>query len=145
MRSAVLQRDSLPRILAAGLGVGAITTALSVGAGVAAAGPGPDVVGQKYSDAQSALSAAGFASVVSTTVGDRAPWPNCVVDSQVSRSVPPQENSGASPTNQMLVSLNCDAAVATATSPGNSLESPQGRAAAAAAASAKNTPPARGS
>ena len=136
MRSSVLR-------MAAGLG--AVATALSVGAGVAAAGPGPDVVGQKYSDAESALSAAGFAPVVSTTVGDRQPWPSCVVDSQVSRSVPPQENSGASATNQMLVSLNCDAAVATATSPGNSLESPQGRAAATAAAKAAKTtaPPAR--
>ncbi|CAN5525812.1 hypothetical protein BH09ACT8_BH09ACT8_50590 [soil metagenome] len=125
--------------MTAGLGAGAIATALSVSAGVAAAGPGPDVVGQKYSDAQSALSAVGFSSVVSTTVGDRQAWPDCVVDSQVSRNIPPQENSGASATNQMLVSLNCDAAVASATSPGNSLESPQGRAAAAAAAAAKTT------
>jgi hypothetical protein len=130
MRPSVLPRDSIPRALTAGA---AVAAALSVGAGIAAAGPGPDVVGQKYSDAQSALSAAGFAPVVSTTVGDRQPWPDCVVDSQVTRIVPAQENSGGSATNQMLVSLNCDAALASATSPGNSLGSPQGRAAAAAA------------
>ena len=106
------------------------------GAAIADAKSSPNVVGQKYSDANSALSGAGYTPVVSTTVGDRLAWSNCIVYNQLDRAVPPPQNSGGSPTNQTLVSLNCDAPVASATSPGNSLGSPQGRAAAAAAASA---------
>jgi hypothetical protein len=103
---------------------------------VAQASSGPQVVGQKYSDASTALSGAGFTAVVSTTVGDQLSWPNCVVTQQQVRTIPAQENTGGSATNQMLVSLDCDAAVASATSPGNSLASPAGRAAAASAAAA---------
>jgi hypothetical protein len=40
--------------------------------------------------------------------------------------VPPPPNSGGLPTNQTLVSLNCDEPVASATSPGNSLGQPRG-------------------
>jgi hypothetical protein len=48
------------------------------------------------------------------------------------------ENSGGSATNQLLVSLNCDAGVASAAKPGYSAASPEGKAAAAAAASASS-------
>ena len=120
----------------------AVTAVLSAGTGVAQAAASPDVVGQKYSDAQTALSGAGYTAVVSTTVGDQKSWPDCVVVNQVSRTVSPQENTGGSPTDQMLVSLNCDAALASATAPGNSLGSPAGRAAEAAAAAATTATPA---
>jgi hypothetical protein len=121
----------------------ASATAFGVGAGVAQAASSPNVVGQKYSDARGALSGAGFAIVVSTTVGDQVSWPDCVVTHQEDRSVPPPENTAAAPTNQTLISLNCDAQVASATAPGNSLASPEGRAAAAsAAASAASATPA---
>ena len=39
--------------------------------GIAQAGSSPDVVGQKYSDASSAISGAGMRAVVSTVVGDQ--------------------------------------------------------------------------
>jgi hypothetical protein len=120
----------------------AATMAAAVGgAGVARAASSPSVVGQKYSDARSALSGAGFAIVVSSTVGDQTAWPDCVVTRQQDRTVPPPENTGASATNQTLLALNCDAQVASAKSPGNSLASPEGRAA-AAAAKAKTAAPA---
>jgi len=112
----------------------ASATAIGVGAGVAQAASSPNVVGQKYSDARGTLSGAGYTIVVSTTVGDQVSWPDCVVTHQEDRSVPPPENTAASPTNQTLLSLNCDAQVASATAPGNSLASPAGRAAAASAA-----------
>ncbi len=48
--------------------------------------------------------------------------------------MPPPENTGASATNQTLLALNCDAQLASAKAPGNSLASPQGQAAAASAA-----------
>ena len=126
-----------------------IAVAVTAGAGIlmsmsgalAEAAGAPDVVGQDYSDASGTLSGAGFTPVVSTTFGDRKSRSDCVVVSQVARTVQPPENSSGSPTNQVLVSLNCEAGVASATLPGNSLASPEGRkAAAAAAASATETP-----
>src|SRR5258707_1397283 len=99
------------------------------GSGVAVAGSGPDVSGQKYSDAQSAISGAGMTAVVATAVGDQKAWPDCVVTRAQQRTVQPPANSSGSATTQMLVSLNCDAGVASATVPGNSAASPEGKAA----------------
>ncbi|HEV7420480.1 MAG TPA: hypothetical protein VGO30_11600 [Mycobacterium sp.] len=118
------------------LTVSAASTMLLLGSGVAQAGSAPTVVGQKYSDASSAISGAGFTAVVSTTVGDQKAWPDCVVSNQVQRTVPAPPNSSGSATNQILVSLNCDASEASATVPGYSAASPEGKAIAAAAASA---------
>jgi hypothetical protein len=121
-------------VLGAG-GAAAALAALAIsGSGVAAAAS-TDVTGQKYSDAQSALNSAGLKPVVETVVGDQKAWPDCVVTRAQKRTVQPPENSSGSATNEMLVSLNCDAGIATATTPGNSAASPEGRAAAAAAAS----------
>ena len=121
------------------LGVSAAAAALAAlalaGSGVAVASSSPDVTGQKYSDAQSAISGAGFTPVVESTVGDQKAWPDCVVTRTQQRTVQPPENSSGSATNQLLVSLNCDAGVASAAKPGYSAASPEGRAAAAAAAS----------
>jgi hypothetical protein len=110
--------------------------AAALGSGVAQSASQPHVVGQKYSDAASQLSTAGLSVVVSTIVGDTVSRPNCVVTRQESRTEAPRENSSASPDNQVLLSLNCGAPVASATSSGNSLASPEGGAAAAAATSA---------
>jgi hypothetical protein len=120
------------------LGAVSAATALAAlaisGSGVASAAP--DVTGQKYSDAESSLSSAGFKPVVVATVGDQKAWPDCVVTRTQKRTVQPPANSSGSATNEMLVSLNCDAGIASATSPGNSAASPEGKAAAAAAAQA---------
>jgi hypothetical protein len=122
------------RNLIAGTALAAAAVAL-FGAGVAQAGSAPDVVGQKYSDAQTAISGAGLTPVVSTVVGDRQSWPDCQVTNTVARTVPPPENSSGSATQQLLVSLNCDSGEASAKTPGFSAGSPEGRAAAAAASS----------
>lgn len=123
------------------LGVGGAAAALAAlaisGSGVAAAAT--DVTGQKYSDAQSALSSSGLKPVVETVVGDQKAWPDCVVTRAQKRTVQPPENSSGSATDEMLVSLNCEAGIATATTPGNSAASPEGRAAAAAAAASKSS------
>lgn len=123
------------------LGMGAVAVALAglaiSGGGVAAAAT--DVTGQKYSDAQSSLSSAGLKPVVDTVVGDQKSWPDCVVTRAQKRTVQPPANSSGSATNEMLVSLNCEAGVATATTPGNSAASPEGKAAIAAAASASSS------
>ena len=117
--------------------VSASALMLLLSGGVAQAGSSPNVVGQKYSDATSAISGAGMKAVVSTVVGDQKSWPDCLVANQVARTVAPPENSGGSATNELLVSLNCDAAAATAKSPGYSAASPEAKAIAAAAAAAK--------
>lgn len=123
------------------LGAGAAAAALAglaiSGSGMAAAAT--DVTGQKYSDAQSALSSAGLKPVVETVVGDQESWPDCVVTRQQARTVQPPANSSGSATNEMLVSLNCNAGVASATQPGNSAASPEGKAAIAAAAKSSSS------
>ena len=118
----------------------AFLAAVATGTGVAQAASSPSVVGQKYSDAQGALSGAGFTIVVSNTVGDQTARPDCIVTHQQDRTVPPPENTSASPGKQTLLALNCDAQVASAKSPGNSLASPEGRAAAASAAAKTPAP-----
>ena len=117
-----------------GVALSSMVAATVLGTGVAEAASSPNVVGQKYSDARGALSGAGYAIVVSNTIGDQVAWPDCIVTHQQDRSVPPPENTGASATNQTLLALNCDAQLASAKTPGNSLASPAGQAAAASAA-----------
>jgi len=107
------------------------------GSGVAAAAT--DVTGQKYSDAQSALSSAGLKPVVQTVVGDQKSWPDCVVTRAQNRTVQPPANTTGSATKEMLVTLNCEAGIATATTPGNSAASPEGKAAVAAAAASSSS------
>jgi hypothetical protein len=124
--------------LVASAAAAAGAAAAMAGSGEAVAGSAPDVTGQKYSDAQSAISSAGFKAVVDTTVGDQKAWPDCVVTRTQQRTVQPPANSSGSATTQMLVSLNCDAGVATATTPGYSAASPEGKAAIAAAASSSS-------
>jgi hypothetical protein len=120
------------------LGVAAIAVAAPAASLVLSAvaqASSPNVVGQKYGDASGTLSGAGYTPVVQTTVGDHLERSSCVVTHQQDRTTQPPENSGGSAVNQTLVSLNCDASVASATTPGNSLASPEGRAAATAAKS----------
>jgi hypothetical protein len=121
-----------------GVGAAAAFAALAFsGSGVASADT--DVTGQKYSDAQTSLSSAGFKPVVESTVGDQKAWPDCVVTRAQKRTVQPPANSSGSTTSEMLVSLNCDAGIASATQSGNSAASPEGKAAAAAAAEAASS------
>ena len=121
---------------AAATAVGALALA---GSGVAVASSSPDVTGQKYSDAQSAISGAGFTPVVESTVGDQKAWPDCIVTRTQKRVVQPPPDSSGSATNEMLVSLNCEAPIASATTPGNSAASPEGRTAAASAKSSSSS------
>jgi hypothetical protein len=126
--------------VALGGGTAAAVLAL-LGSASATAASIPNVTGQKYSDASSAISSAGFTPVVSTTVGDRKAWSDCIVTNVAQRTKKPPANTQGSAVNQVLVSLNCDAGVASASKPGNSAGSPQGRAAIASAASATPAPP----
>lgn len=100
----------------------------------AVASTNPDVTGKKYSEAKSMLSNAGLEPVVSTTVGDRTSRQDCLVTFTSQRNVPPPPNSRGAVRHQVLVSLNCDAAVASASHPGYSAQSPEASALAKVAA-----------
>jgi hypothetical protein len=100
-------------------------TTLTTGA-LASATPPPSVTGQKYSDAQTALTGAGYTPVVSTTVGDKLAWSDCLVTNVVPRTVPAVENSSGSDTQQALVSLNCYGKEADNKGAGYSAGSPEG-------------------
>ena len=113
----------------AGVTVMSIATA---GTGVAAA---DDYAGKTYADASSALSGASLKGVIAGRVGDTLPTDQCVVTH--SEKAPwIKGTSFNAVTDTVLLYLNCNATVASATSPGNSAASPEGRAAIAAAKAA---------
>jgi hypothetical protein len=117
-----IRQAAMPVVTAAVLGLIPVAVEQLPAASAASA---PDVIGQKYSDASSALSTAGFDPVVSTTVGDRKKWPDCLVSFAQQRDLQPPPNSGGSAQHQVLVSLNCDAGVASGKTPGYSAQSPE--------------------
>jgi hypothetical protein len=112
---------------------------LFLSTGVSAAGA-PSVTGQTYGDASAALSSAGFTATVATTVGDRLPKEKCLVVGQRNESVA-QNGSHSTGGKTVAVSLNCDNQQASATKPGFSAASPEGRAAKAAAAASAAAQP----
>jgi hypothetical protein len=109
-----------------------VATAVSMasfGAGIAAA---DDYAGQTYADATSALSAASLKGVIATRVGDTLPQDQCVV-THAENAPWIKGNKFNAVSDTVLLYLNCNATVASATTPGNSAASPEGRAAIAAA------------
>jgi hypothetical protein len=107
---------------ATSIGAAAVVTAL-LGAGAAHADDA--VVGQTFADAKAALSQRGMSAQVTTTVGDRKDWNDCIVTSaQPASSI---DGFGGSHGSVMNVNLNCYAKYGTANWPGFSLQSPEGR------------------
>jgi hypothetical protein len=101
------------------------------GTGLAAA---DDYAGQTYGDASSAISDAGKKAVIASRAGDTLTDDKCVVTH--SQSAPwIKGDNFAAVTDTVLLSLNCNASVASAKEPGNSAGSPEGMAAIAAAKS----------
>jgi hypothetical protein len=97
---------------------------ISVGAGVAAAAP--DVVGQTYKDAKQTIQAGGAAVVIATRTGGSADTDKCIVTNAWNKPTVTQTREAPAP-DTVWVALNCNAAVASAGSPGNSAASPEGR------------------
>jgi hypothetical protein len=109
--------------------VGAMAVTLSslafLSAGVAAA---DDYAGQTYGDAVGAIQDAGKKVVISSRSGNAPAGDNCLVTH--SESAPWRKgNDFSEVTNTVLLDLNCNAKVASATQAGNSAASPAGRAA----------------
>lgn len=109
------------------LGTGSIFAAaaassLLFGAGTAAAAP--DVVGDKYSDAQEAIKDSGGSAVIASRFGDKLDEGDCIVTNAWDASFLRIDSSDDS---QVNVVLNCSGAYATATNPGASSQNPLGR------------------
>jgi hypothetical protein len=99
-----------------------------LGTGVAAA---DDYAGQSYADASSAASDEGLSVVVASRVGDKVSEDEClVVRSQEAPFTSAIDGATVDDTVQFY--LNCNAGVASASTPGNSLASAAGREARAA-------------
>jgi hypothetical protein len=114
---------------AAGVAVGVLGL---FGAGISAAtttsGP-PDVVGMTYGDAVSKIEDGGGTAKIQVTVGDRqASMGDCLVTSATNAPFVEESDGAFSHVDSVvLLAINCDRGVATATTPGASLGSPQGR------------------
>jgi hypothetical protein len=116
-------------VLSVGSAVAASALMALFGTGVAAA---DDYAGQTYADASSAASDAGQTVVVAGRVGDKLSQDDCLVTrSQAAPFV--SANDGAHYDSKVQFYLNCNGGYATATNPGASLASPEGREAKAAA------------
>lgn len=111
------------------LGIGAVGAAVTTfavfGSGVAAATN--EYAGMTYADASQEISGAGESATVATRVGSFLPTDQCIVTG--SRSANFLDSSGANPGGRVLLYLNCNNTFATAGVPGNSIGSPEGRAA----------------
>ncbi len=104
-------------------GFTAVSLAL-FGSGIAAA---DDYAGQTYSDASGAIDKAGQKAVIAGSVGSVLAQGDCIVTR--SQQADWLKGSNFSPvTDTVLLWLNCNAKLATAGTPGNSLASPEGRA-----------------
>ena len=110
---------------AAGVAIGALGL---FGAGTASAAP--DVVGMTYGDAVSKIEDGGGTAKISVTVGDRQDaMGDCLVTNAT--DAPFVRDTGGSfghADSEVLLALNCNRGAATATTPGASAASPEGRA-----------------
>ena len=121
----------MKKLIVVGTGaIGALAVSGLLGGGVAAAAD--DYAGQTYSDASSAASDSGQTVVVASRVGSTLSEGDCIVAR--SQTAPfTSANDGSRVTDTVQFYLNCNGAVATATTPGSSVASPEGRAAKSAA------------
>jgi hypothetical protein len=119
------------KAIVSGFTVGAAGVML-FGAGIASAKTSapPDVVGMTYSDAVSKIEDGGGTAKIQVTVGDRqAAMGDCLVTSATNAPfVEDSDGAFQHVDSVVLLAINCDRGVATATTPGASLGSPDGRA-----------------
>ena len=98
--------------------VGATAVSMAVfGSGVAMADP---LMGKTYGDASAQIGEWSATAVIATVVGTRLPTDECIVT---------HWQKDTNDNSRIMLSLNCNARAASATTAGNSLASPEGRAA----------------
>jgi hypothetical protein len=123
-------------MLSAGSAVAASAMMALFGTGVAAA---DDYAGKTYADAAKAIQNSGGTPIVAARFGDKLQQDECIVTGSLSPSfVRPKATDTVfeTVTSEVRLNLNCNGGYATAANPGNSLASPEGREAKAAADSA---------
>jgi hypothetical protein len=121
-------------ILCGGALIAAGAAAALLGSGIATAAP--DVVGQTYADATTAIEEDGSTAIVAVRTGGKLPQDECIVTNAWDASYvrPIAEDVYFGPAEgEVMLALNCAGGFATATNPGASLASPMGREAKAAA------------
>jgi hypothetical protein len=118
------------RTLMRGVGLVGGATAMFALFGSGSAAAINEYVGQTYNDAATAISQNGQTPVIATRVGEFLPTGACIVSG--SRTASFLDSSGNN-NSKVLLSLNCNYMFALPGVPGNSLGSPEGRAARAAA------------
>jgi hypothetical protein len=98
--------------------------------GAATAAAAPDVVGMTYSDAVSQIEDGGGTAKIAVTVGDRQDAMGDCLVTGASDSPFIHDNGGTfeAVSDEVLLTLNCNRGAATATTPGASMASPEGRA-----------------
>ena len=119
-------KKTLARSVVAAGGAAALFALFGSGTGAAV----NEYVGQTYNDAANAISGAGQTPIIATKVGSFLPTGACVVTGSHNASF---LDSSGNNKSKVLLSLNCNYMFALAGVPGNSLGSPEGRAARAAA------------
>lgn len=114
---------------AAGVAVG-VAGLSGVGVASANTSAAPDVVGMTYNDAVSKIEDGGGTAKIQVTVGDRQDaMGDCLVTGATNAPfVEDSDGAFQHVDSVVLLALNCDRGVATATTPGASLGSPEGRA-----------------
>jgi len=109
------------------VGIGAVGAAAAsmalCGSGVASADN--EYAGQTYAEAQRQIGESGGTATINTVVGDQLPTDQCRVSG--SREGNYLDAVGTNVGGEVLLDLNCNADVASAGSPGNSLASPEGQ------------------
>jgi hypothetical protein len=103
----------------------AVAATIPMGAGVAVAET-PDVVGQTYADASQAIQAAGSKPVIATRIGGRTDEGQCIVTNARFHTTVTQIFEKPK-YDEVLLSLNCNAEVASVGTSGPSAASPEGR------------------
>ena len=120
----------MKKTLVRGVGLVGGTAALFALFGSGTAAAVDEYVGQTYNAAATSIYQNGQSPVISTRFGSFLPTGACVVSS--SRTASSLDSSGNS-SSRVLLDLNCNYMFALAGVPGNSLGSPEGRTARAAA------------
>lgn len=94
-------------LTAAPIFASAASTVILISCPVAAAQPTPNSSGQTYADAKEQLEQAGLTVIVSTTVGDKLPWAECLVVHQQLRPGALAGKKNEIDRTKVLVSLGC--------------------------------------
>ena len=117
--------EIVKKTLVGGMAAGAAAVVAMLGA--ATAGAINEYEGQTYANAANAIAQSGSSPVIASKVGSFLPTSQCIVTGSHKASF--LDSSGNNPGSKVLLDLNCNYMFALPGVPGNSLGSPEGKAA----------------